>query len=169
MNGPSDILTSGLNVVFCGLNPALSAAREGHNFSSPSNRFWRVLHRAGFTPRQLRADEEWKILDYGLGITAAVMRPTKSASELTRCDYVAAGPALERKIRSFAPNNVAFLGKAAYAAIGLKRHIEWGKQPESLAGAAIWVLPNPSGLNRAFNLESLTAHYRQLQVACGRP
>lgn len=30
--GLSEILTPGLSVVFCGLNPALSAVRDGHNF-----------------------------------------------------------------------------------------------------------------------------------------
>jgi TDG/mug DNA glycosylase family protein len=152
-------------VVFCGLNPALSAAREGHNFSNRSNRFWRVLHLAGFTPRLLRADEECEILRYGLGLTSAVSRPTKSASELNNHDYVSAAPALESKIRGFAPANLAFLGKAAYAAISLRAHVDWGRQPDEFAGASIWVLPNPSGLNRAFNLARLTEHYRELKLA----
>jgi TDG/mug DNA glycosylase family protein len=140
--GPSDILSPGLVVVFCGLNPALSAAEDGHNFSNRSNRFWRVLHLAGFTPRQLRADQECEMLQHGLGLTAAVPRPTKSASELKRHDYAAALPALESKIRSFAPVNLAFLGKAAYAAFRPKAHIDWGMQRDSFAGASIWVLPN---------------------------
>ena len=38
-----DLLSKDLDVVFCGINPALSAARVGHHFSSRSNRFWRVL------------------------------------------------------------------------------------------------------------------------------
>jgi TDG/mug DNA glycosylase family protein len=41
-----DILTRGLSVIFCGLNPATSAATDGHNFSHQSNRFWSVLHLA---------------------------------------------------------------------------------------------------------------------------
>ncbi|RWX80982.1 G/U mismatch-specific DNA glycosylase [Neorhizobium lilium] len=163
-SGPSEILAPGLSVVFCGLNPALSAARDGHNFSNRSNRFWRVLHLAGFTPRQLEAEEEREILAYGLGLTSAVARPTKSASELKRHDYLTAAPVLESNIRHFAPANLAFLGKAAYAAIGLNAHIEWGKQADDFAGASVWVLPNPSGLNRAFNLERLTRHYRELHL-----
>ena len=39
----SDILATGLKTVFCGINPAESAERAGHNFSTPSNRFWTVL------------------------------------------------------------------------------------------------------------------------------
>lgn len=149
LNGPGDpmmpraelseILTPGLSVVFCGLNPALSAVRDGHNFSNPSNRFWRVLHLAGFTPRLLRADEERALLQYGCGLTSAVSRPTKSASELKKQDYLSAAPVLETKIRKFAPANLAFLGKAAYAAISLRANVEWGRQPEEFAGAGVWL------------------------------
>jgi len=161
--GLSEILAPGLSVVFCGLNPALSAVRDGHNFSNPSNRFWRVLHLAGFTPRLLRADEERELLQYGCGLTSAVSRATKSAAELKAQDYVNAAPALENKIRKFAPANLAFLGKAAYAAISLRADVEWGRQPKEFAGAAIWLLPNPSGLNRAFNLAKLTEHYLEFR------
>jgi TDG/mug DNA glycosylase family protein len=161
----SEILAPRLSVVFCGLNPALSAALDGHNFSNANNRFWRVLHLAGFTPRLLRADEEWEMLQYGCGITSAVSRPTKSAGELRKHDYVAALPALEDKIRKFAPANFAFLGKAAYAAVSQRAHIGWGRQPDEFGGASIWVLPNPSGLNRAFSLARLTDHYRELKLA----
>ncbi|WP_132956887.1 G/U mismatch-specific DNA glycosylase [Rhizobium sp. BK251] len=160
--GLSDVLAPGLSVVFCGLNPALSAVRDGHNFSAPSNRFWRVLHLAGFTPRLLRAEEERELLRYGCGITAAVSRATRSADELMLNDYVEAAPALEVKMRKIAPANLAFLGKAAFAAISA-RDCDWGKQSEVFAGATTWVLPNPSGLNRAFSLDRLTAHYRDLK------
>ena len=75
---------------------------------------------------------------------------------------------LEEKIRRLTPDNLAFLGKAAYAAISLRTDIEWGRQPEAFAGASIWVLPNPSGLNRAFDLAKLTEHYRALKLAADR-
>jgi G:T/U-mismatch repair DNA glycosylase len=78
-----DIVTRGLDVVFCGLNPAASAAAAGHNFSSRSNRFWKVLHRAGFTDVPLQAHEERRLLDYGCGITAVVGRPTQRADEVS--------------------------------------------------------------------------------------
>lgn len=164
-SGLAEILAPHLSVIFCGLNPALTAHRDGHNFSNKSNRFWRVLHLAGLTPRLLRAEEEREMLRYGLGLTSAVPRPTKSASELTKRDYITAAPALEEKIRKLAPGNLAFLGKAAYAAISLRAQIEWGRQPDVFAGASVWVLPNPSGLNRAFDLARLTEHYREMKLA----
>jgi TDG/mug DNA glycosylase family protein len=161
--GFADILAPRLSVIFCGLNPALSAVRDGHNFSNRSNRFWRVLHLAGFTPELLRPEQERDILKYGLGLTTAVARATKSASELTTEDYRSAAPALERTIRELTPANFAFLGKAAYAAITPRTGVDWGRQPDRFAGASVWVLPNTSGLNRAFTLERLVEHFRELR------
>jgi hypothetical protein len=37
-----DLMTKHLDVLFCGINPALSAATSGHHFSNRSNRFWKV-------------------------------------------------------------------------------------------------------------------------------
>jgi G:T/U-mismatch repair DNA glycosylase len=48
--GLHDLIAKHLDVLFCGINPAMSAAKSGHHFSNRSNRFWKVLHMAGFTP-----------------------------------------------------------------------------------------------------------------------
>ena len=53
----SDILAPGLRVVFCGINPGKSSAHTGFHFAHPGNRFWKVIHQAGFTDRQLRPEE----------------------------------------------------------------------------------------------------------------
>jgi TDG/mug DNA glycosylase family protein len=160
-----DLLRKDLDFVFCGLNPALSAARAGHHFSSGSNRFWRVLHLAGFTPHLIRAEDDRTILDYGCGLTAAVDRPTVSAAEVARHEFHQAGEELEKKIRRYRPRYLAFLGKPAFAAIFQQRIVEWGEQSMKFGGAKVWVLPNPSGLNRAFNLEALVSAYRDLRAA----
>jgi len=163
-----DIMAPGLAVVFCGINPATTAAAAGHNFSSPSNRFWPVLHRAGFTPVQLRADQERELLSYGCGITAAVQRPTARAADLSREELAAGIPALERKIARYAPGTIAFLGKPAWSVIAASRQIAWGRQAMRFGGASVWVLPNPSGLNRSFTLDDLTRAYAELRMATAR-
>jgi TDG/mug DNA glycosylase family protein len=43
--------------------------------------------------------------------------------------------------------------------------IAWGRQPSRFAGAIAWVLPNPSGLNRRFNLDALVGAYAELRQA----
>ncbi len=66
-------------------------------------------------------------------------------------DYKDTAPLFEAKMRAIAPANLAFLGKAAILAITSKPDCAWGKQSGLSAGAQTWVLPNPSGLNRAFS------------------
>jgi len=160
-----DLLSKNLDVVFCGINPALSAARAGHHFSSRSNRFWRVLHLAGFTPHLIPAENDRTILQYGCGLTAAVGRATVRASELKSHEFHRAAAGLERKLRRYCPHYLAFLGKPAFAAIFRQRRVDWGRQPVKFGGAEVWVLPNPSGLNRAFSLERLVLAYRDFRIA----
>ena len=152
-------------MIFCGINPGQTAATAGRHFVNRSNRFWRVLHLAGFTPEEIRPQNDRSILKYGYGLTTAVARPTRRANELSQAELVVAAAMLERKIASFAPRHVAFLGKAAYAAIVKNPKVEWGPQGAPFAGASVWVLPNPSGLNRNFSLDALVAAYRKMRVA----
>jgi double-stranded uracil-DNA glycosylase len=110
-----DILSENLDVIFCGLNPASSAAAAGYNFSNGSNRFWRVLHLAGFTVRLLQPDEERFFLEYGCGITAIVRRPTRRAQEVSSDEFRQARRGFEAKMRQYTPHSVAFLGKRAFS------------------------------------------------------
>jgi TDG/mug DNA glycosylase family protein len=163
-----DILAKDLDVVFCGINPALSAETDGHNFSNRSNRFWPLLHLAGFTDVRLVPEEERRLLDYGCGITAVVRRATRRADEVASQEFEWARPEFERKIRRYRPRALAFLGKRAFAGMIGMRDLEWGRQPAKLGGAEVWVLPNPSGLNRAFNLTDLAKLYSDLRTAIPR-
>jgi double-stranded uracil-DNA glycosylase len=163
-----DLLSKDLDVVFCGINPALSAAQAGHHFSSRSNRFWRVLYLAGFTPHLIQFESDHTILQYGCGLTAAVERPTVRASELSTHEFHQATEELERKLKRYCPRYLAFLGKPAFAAIFRQKMVDWGRQSIRFGGAEVWVLPNPSGLNRAFSLEALVSSYRDLWIAAKR-
>ena len=160
-----DILAEGLDVIFCGINPAYSAAVDGHNFSHRNNRFWAVLHLAGFTDRQLRPEDEQQLLQFGCGFTAVVARPTRQASEITAQEFRQARPSFEAKIRRYRPQATAFLGKLALSAMTGAPHIDWGPQPFAFAGTEAWVLPNPSGLNRNFTRDALVCAYSQLRLA----
>jgi TDG/mug DNA glycosylase family protein len=163
--GLPDLISTSLNVVFCGINPGMRSAALGLNFANRSNRFWRVLRLAGFTARQLEPEEARLLLDYGCGITSAVARPTVSARYLCRADYIAARPVFERKIAKYRPRYLAFLGKPACSVFLNERDLPWGLQQTTLGGSAVWVLPNPSGLNCAFTIGMLTDAYRELFAA----
>ncbi|MBF7997667.1 G/U mismatch-specific DNA glycosylase [Rahnella laticis] len=160
----TDVLVEDLQVVFCGINPGLSSAHKGYPFANGSNRFWKVIHQAGFTGRQL-APEEWQLLqDFGCGITALVARPTVEASELNRDELRDGGEMLKEKILRYQPRALAILGKQAFSkAFGISK-VNWGHQALKIGRTDVWVLPNPSGLNRA-TLDELVASYRELYTS----
>lgn len=159
-----DILAANLSVVFCGLNPGAAAAATGHHFVGKGNRFWRVIHLAGFTPTQIDPEQDASLLQFGCGLTAVVERATAGANEVATAEFVAGGVELERKMAFYAPRHIAFLGKAAFTAIAGQPHIAWGRQKERIGETAVWVLPNPSGRNLNFNLDALVGAYRQLRA-----
>ena len=159
----SDILSEGLDVIFCGLNPAASAAAAGHNFSNPSNRFWLVLHLAGFTHTRLQPQDERRLLEYRCGISVVVCRPTRRAAEVSKEEFNAARLGFEAKMRRYAPRSIAFLGKRALSAMLGHPKVEWGQLTMGFAGTKAWVLPNPSGRNRRFTLDALVQAYSELR------
>ena len=160
-----DVIASGLDVLFCGINPGLYSGAVGHHFARPGNRFWPVLHAARFTPRVLAPWEERVLLDLGYGITNLVARATVSAAELTVSELVAGARRLERKVRRYGPRWVAIVGIGAYRTAFGRRHAGFGRQPERLVDAGLWVLPNPSGLNANHQLPELARAFGALRKA----
>ncbi|WP_035848070.1 G/U mismatch-specific DNA glycosylase [Kitasatospora azatica] len=160
-----DVIAPDLRVLFCGINPGLWSGATGHHFARPGNRFWPALHRSGFTPRQLRPDEQGELLGLGLGITNVVARASAKAAELTREELEAGGVALAERVERLRPRVLAVLGIGAYrTAFGRPRTVI-GRQPEGLGGTEVWVLPNPSGLNAHYTLDGLATEFRTLREA----
>ena len=157
-----DLLRPGLDVLFCGINPSLYSAAVGHHFARPGNRFWPAVHAAGFTPRLLSPFEEAGLLDAGFGVTNLVARATAAADELTAAELLAGGRVLAGKVRRYRPRYVAFLGIGAYRTAFGRDQVVPGTQPGKFGGAAVWVLPNPSGLNAHYQLADLARLYGEL-------
>jgi TDG/mug DNA glycosylase family protein len=156
-------------VLFSGINPSLYSAATGHHFARPGNRFWPALHRSGFTPRLLRPDEQAELLTLGLGVTNVVDRATARADELSRDELVAGARALGAKVRRHRPAWLAVVGVTAYRTGFGRPRATVGPQPETLAGARLWVLPNPSGLNAHHTVDTLAAAFAALgQTALGQ-
>jgi TDG/mug DNA glycosylase family protein len=163
--GLRDILAPNLRVVFCGINPGLTSAVRGHHFAGRGNRFWRTIHLSGFTQHEIGPEQDESILAEGCGLTTAVSRPSSRADELSRDEFERASSGLSAKIAYYSPAYVAFLGKSAFSVMFGKRFVSWGRQDDLLGGSKTWVLPNPSGLNRAFRLDQLVCAYTELRLA----
>jgi double-stranded uracil-DNA glycosylase len=161
----ADVSAPGLRVLFAGINPSLYSAATGHHFARPGNRFWPALHRSGFTPRLLRPYEQHELLGLGLGITNLVARATARADELTPAELADGGRLLARKVARLRPRWLAVVGVTAYRAGFASPRTTIGRQELSLGETAVWVLPNPSGLNASWTTPRLVEAFRELAEA----
>lgn len=152
-------------MLFCGINPGLMSAATGHHFARPGNRFWPVLHASGFTPRQLKPAEQGELLSYGLGITNVAARATAKADELSEEEMREGGRLLEATVRRYEPRWLAVAGITAYrVAFGEKKAVI-GPQERTIGVTRIWALPNPSGLNAHWTVETMAEEFGRLRVA----
>jgi TDG/mug DNA glycosylase family protein len=163
-----DVLGKDLKVLFVGINPSLRSAEVGHNFARPGNRFYPALHAAGFTPRQLRPDEDGTLPAYGVGITNFVARPTRAADELSRDELRAGARRLEALVAELQPRLVAVLGLGAYQAAFARPKARMGRQPEPIGGRPGWILPTPSGLTAQYTPADFARLYAEVRLVAER-
>jgi TDG/mug DNA glycosylase family protein len=159
----ADVIAPGLDILFVGINPGLWSGATGFHFARPGNRFWKAIHLAGLTDRVLDPSEQEALLRSGIGITNLVPRTTATAAELTRAELRAGGRALVAKVEDLRPRQLAFLGISTYRVAFDAPIVGIGLQPDRLAGALVWVLPNPSGLNASWTLARLAEAYAALR------
>lgn len=160
-----DLGRPGVRVLLVGINPSLWSGWAGLHFARPANRLWRTLHEAGFTDRLLLPGETGALLEAGIGITNLVARATARADELTADELRAGMAPLQRLARRWRPRYVAFLGLSAYRIAAGRPRAVVGRQAQTLAGAGVWLLPNPSGINAHYQQPALTAAYAELRAA----
>jgi double-stranded uracil-DNA glycosylase len=156
-------------VLFCGINPGLYSAATGWHFARPGNRFWPALELSGFTPRRLAPREQDLLRGYGLGITNLVPRATAQASELAGAELKAGAERLAVLVHEHRPRIVAIAGVTAYRTAFGHRHATVGPQPDPLADAQAWIVPNPSGLNAHWSLDAIAAQFAALRAAADQP
>jgi TDG/mug DNA glycosylase family protein len=163
--GIPDLVGPDLRVLFCGINPGRLSGETGLHFARAGNRFWKLLHAGGFTDRILDPSEQAVLPALGLGITNLVERVTAAASELGAEELRAGATVLEAKVGALRPYCLAFLGMQAYRTALRRPTALIGEQPEQMAGARVWLLPNPSGLQARYQLPEMTALFRTLHLA----
>jgi G:T/U-mismatch repair DNA glycosylase/8-oxo-dGTP pyrophosphatase MutT (NUDIX family) len=156
-----DVLAPGLTCIFCGINPGRVSAAAAAHFANPRNDFWRLLHDAGFTPRLYDPQEQFSLLELGLGVTNAAYRTTPGSGDLKRGDFDRA--AFEARIRAVAPRVVAFVGKEAYRGLYNERP-ELGPQLRSISRTGLFVLPSTSPANAAVPYDERLQSFRELRA-----
>ncbi|MGZ4155250.1 MAG: G/U mismatch-specific DNA glycosylase [Actinomycetota bacterium] len=162
-----DVLAPGLRVLFVGINPGLYSGAVGHHFARPGNRFWKALHGAGFTDRVLEPSADGTLPTLGLGVTNLVARATASAAALRPDELREGRRRLETVADELRPAFVAVLGLGAFRTAFHRPRATEGRQPEPLGPSAVWLLPNPSGLNAHHQLPDLIDRFAEVRRASG--
>jgi TDG/mug DNA glycosylase family protein len=151
MPGLKDILTPRPRLLLVGINPGLRSGAVGHHFAGKGNPFWRLLFEAGLVPEPLTYQQERRLADHGIALTNVCPRVTRSAAELTPAEIARGARVLARKCTRLRPRVVAFVGLGLYQMyFHLPSSGGAGAKPQTIAGARVFVVPNPSGLNAAF-------------------
>lgn len=172
-NTVPDLIGPGLKLLFVGINPGLWTAATSTHFAHPGNRFYPALYDAGVIDfpidrgRGMDDHERAALVGRGIGITNLVARATAKASELTADELREGGMRLVACVEVHRPRVVAVAGVTAYRDAFGRRDAVAGRQSEPFAGAELWVVPNPSGLNAHETQASLAAAYRMPAVAAG--
>lgn len=156
-----DYLRPGLRVVFVGFNPGTRSWQIGHHYGGLTNQFWRLLFDAGLTPVRLRAEEDDRAPEFGLGLTNIVARMTPSSGDLTAADYARGAPILEAKLRACVPRVVCFNGKT----IAERLHgapCRYGLQRWRFGGCRVFVAPSSSAANAAVSYARKLRYFKRL-------
>ena len=136
-----------------------------HHFAGPSNRFWKLLYESGLTPELLKAEDDYRMIAWGYGLTNLVPRPTPGIETLRRDEYAAGLRVLGRKVTRLKPQIVALVGVTLVRFVFARpasAPVTLGLQPERWSGSRVFVLPNPSGRNAHFTHAEMLRAYRQL-------
>ena len=167
-----DHINPGVRILFVGINPGLRSAATGHHFAGYSNRFWRLVFESKLAPERLTHQDDWRLPEWGLGLTNIVQRPSAGISGLKPRDYVAGRKRLVATVKRYRPHVVALLGVTIYRTVFPEYRvgrISLGLQPKTLADCPVFVLPNPSGRNAHYSYRTMLTAFRSLRNEANKP
>lgn len=167
----TDHIKPGVRILFVGINPGFRSAVTGHHFAGYSNRFWKLLFESNLVPEPLTHQEDWRLPDWGLGLTNIIQRPSAGVDGLKPREYVAGRKRLIATVKRYGPHVVALLGVTIYRTLFPEYRtgrISLGLQSKTLADRPVFVLPNPSGRNAHYSYRTMLTAFRALRNATNR-
>jgi mismatch-specific thymine-DNA glycosylase len=156
-----DYLRKGMTMVLVGANPGERSARVGHYYAGRGNQFWPMLYDSGVIPEPLGYEDDRRLVEFGIGLTDLVKRPTRGIDEIEREEYAEGRVLLAQKLEDLRPRVIAFNGKMVYEKFA-GRACKLGLQKETLYGAHVFVLPSTSGANGGADRALKKRYFRQL-------
>jgi TDG/mug DNA glycosylase family protein len=157
----SDYLRPGLRLVFVGINPGLRSAAAGHHYAGPGNHFWPLLYESALVGERLTYEDDARVLEWGIGLTNIVARPSASSSDLSPAELRAGAAVLRQKLARFAPMIAAFNGKVIYRAF-TGHDCAFGLQAEAVGGTRVFVMPSTSARTVSFQRADKLRYFREL-------
>lgn len=158
----SDYLQPGLRLVCVGFNPSMRSAAVGHYYAGPGNLFWPLLYEAGLLPEPLTYAEDHRILEFGIGLTDLVKRPTRSSADLSPAEARAGVLELQAKLVTYAPRVICFNGKGVYAWY-TNGPVTLGPQDATIGSAHVFVVPSTSARNGRWQRAEKIAYFQTLR------
>jgi TDG/mug DNA glycosylase family protein len=156
-----DYLRPGLRLVFVGFNPSLRSAAVGHYYAGPGNLFWPLLYESGLLSIPLTYAEDERILEFGIGLTDLVKRPTPSSADLSPGEARAGVAELRTKLITYAPRVVCFNGKGVYEWY-TNRAVDVGPQNDTVGTTRMFVVPSTSARNGRWQRRDKAAYFQAL-------
>lgn len=156
-----DYLRKGMKMILVGANPGDRSARVGHYYAGRNNQFWPMMYASGVIPEPIGYEDDRRMLEFGIGMTDLVKRPTRGTDEIERQEFAEGRVLLAQKLEDMRPRVVAFNGKMVYEKFA-GRPCKLGLQKELLYGARVFVLPSTSGQNGGTSGGVKKRYFKQL-------
>ena len=155
-----------MRLVVVGCNPGERSARVGHYYAGRANLFWPLLYDSGVIPELLDYKDDKRVIEFGVGLTDLVKRPTRGIEEIQREEFAEGRILLAQQLEEFTPRVLAFNGKLVFEKFA-QRPCKLGLQSARLYGAQVFVLPSTSGQNALGRGQKLR-YFRQLAAVLRR-
>lgn len=156
-----DYLRPGLRLVFVGINPGLRSAAAGHHYAGPGNHFWPLLYESGLVGERLKYEDDARVLEWGIGLTNIVARPSASSSDLSPMELRAGAQVLRESLARFGPRFAAFNGKVIYRAFS-GRDCAFGLQEERPGTTRMFVMPSTSARTASYQRADKLRYFLEL-------
>src|SRR5260370_1534620 len=115
-----DHLRKGMKLVIIGCHPTESSVRVGHYYAGRDNEFWPLIFESGVVPEPFDYRDDKRVIEFGIGLTDLVKRPSKTTAELARADFAEGRLVLSQKLDELAPPEVAFNDNITYELFPLR-------------------------------------------------
>jgi len=162
-----DYLRKGMKMILVGANPGDRSARVGHYYAGRGNQFWPMMYESGVIPEPLGYEDDRRVLEFGIGMTDLVKRPTRGIEEIERQEFSEGRVLLAHKLEDLRPRVIAFSTRSATAITSrsicgpllFSGSFQWGpiqlvgsdsegKSPNGNSGAAFWAVTSDSTVPR---------------------